>query len=107
MKRITVKKQDNRFVIGDSPCLVLDLENQNHYIETEETRIPYRVHIDISPDLLEGKRENVLQTVANYYYEHACQVADGVEIAAKYRKQANSVTREVQAGLKKKLQETN
>lgn len=101
MEHITVKKQDNKLMIGDCPCLVLDLKDQNHYIETTEKRIPYRVHIDISPDLLEGKRENVLQTAANYYYEQACQVVNGLEIAAKYRKQANSVTREVQTGFKK------
>lgn len=95
MDEILIKKKDHKLLIGEDPVLVLDLEGQNHFIESGGKRIPYRKQIHISPDLLCGKRKKVLQTAAGYYYGQACRVAEGVEAAKRYREKANISVREI------------
>lgn len=80
----------DKLVIGESPRLVVDLSGKGNYIETEHQRIPYKKQIRLSRDLLEGKRGNVLQTAAAYYYEQACGVARGYQMLEELRRKANT-----------------
>lgn len=94
-EEIQVKYEKDRLLIGETPLLVVDMENQNNYIEVNGRKIPYRKEIRLSKDLLEGKRKNVFQTAVNYYYRQACSVAEGVLAAEKYREKANGTIREI------------
>ena len=51
--------------------------------------IPYKKEIRLSPDLLEGKRPEVFKTAVGYYYQQACEIADGIQIARAYGRKAN------------------
>ena len=93
-KKIPMKREDGKLYIGDMPQLIVDLETQENYIRTEERLISYKKRIELSPDLLAGKRANVLQTALEYYYTQACEVAEGIKIAEEYRQKANTTIRE-------------
>ena len=45
--------------------------------------------IRISSDLLQRKRPEVFQTAVKYYYQQACEIAEGIQIAREYGKKAN------------------
>lgn len=48
--------------------------------------VSFHRDIELSNDLLMGKRKNVLDTAINYYYTQACQVVKGKQIADSYRR---------------------
>lgn len=81
--------------IGDAPQLIVDLKNQNNYIAVQGKKIPYKREVVLSKDLLNGKRRNVYETAVRYYYDQACQIAKGIQIAEAYRPVMNTVTREI------------
>lgn len=89
-----MKQEGGLLYIGDSPQLVVNLKTQEHYIQVGKKRIPYRREISFSRDLLQGKRKQVLKTAVEYYYEQACDVARGMEIAEAFREKANTTQRE-------------
>ena len=93
--KIEMRRDGNKIVIGDSSQLIVDLENQENYIRINDKMIPYRKTVAISRDLLDGKRQNVLNTAVNHYYRQACAVAEGIEAAKKYRAKLNMTVREV------------
>lgn len=93
-RKILIEQDENTVFIGEMPRLVVDLENQNNYIETDGRRIPYYREIRLSRDLLEGKRANVFDTAVSYYYEQACSVVRGIQDAQAYRLKANKTVRE-------------
>lgn len=76
MERVDYCIFEDKLVIGESPRLVVDLHGGENYIETDDWRIPYQKEIRFSPDLLEGKRQNVMQTAVLYYYSRACRVVE-------------------------------
>lgn len=78
-----------KLYIGDSPKLMIDLETQRNFIHYENEDIPYKKEIRISPDLLRGKRPEVFETAVKYYYQQACEIAEGIRIAREYGKRAN------------------
>lgn len=93
--KIRVKIDGDIMYIGNKPKLVVDLKNQQNYIEMKDRKIAYNREVLFSKDLLEGKREQVFQTALNRYYHQACEVATGMEFAEKYRAKANTKIREV------------
>ena len=94
MKNVEAQLKGNFLIIGKDPRLVVNLKSQENYIETGRRKIPYQKKIQFSRDLLEGKRQNVFQTAVRYYYQQACQVAEGMRIAQQYRLKANRTVRE-------------
>ncbi len=94
-EHIRTTRRGDELRIGVSPQLVVDLKNQKNYIEVEGIKIPYKKEVHFSDDLLAGKRKNVYQTAVRYYYRQACDVAEGMEAAVKYRKRANFTVREI------------
>lgn len=85
-KEIKVEKNDNGFIIGESPKLVVNLKTGEHWIFLGEKRIPYRKKIVFSEDLLDGKRQPVLETVIRYHYEKACEISRNMVKAEEYRR---------------------
>ena len=81
--------------IGVSPQVIVNLENQENYIEINGRRMPYKKEIHFSDDLLDGKRKNVYRTAVRYYYRQACAVAEGMAAAVEYRKKANFTVRKI------------
>lgn len=94
MKNVEVQLKGDLLIIGKDPRLVVNLKSQENYIETGSRKIPYQKKIQFSRDLLGGKRQNVFQTAVRYYYQQACQVAEGMRIAEQYRLKANRTVRE-------------
>lgn len=94
-EKLKIRYEDDKLFIGENPRLVADLKSQNNYVEINGRKIPYHREIQLSEDLLEGKRANVFQTAVKYYYRQACSTAEGVLIAEKYRSKANRTIREV------------
>lgn len=94
-EKIRFERQGRRLLIGECPRLIVDLDTQENYIQTEGRRIPYYREIALSRDLLEGKRANVLETALCYYYDQACRVAENMKIAKEYRSRANVTVREI------------
>lgn len=94
MKNVEVQLKGDLLIIGKDPRLVVNLKSQENYIETGGRKIPYQKKIQFSRDLLGGKRQNVFQTAVRYYYQQACQVAEGMRIAQQYRLKANRTVRE-------------
>lgn len=95
-KRIPVKKAGDILMIGDAPKLVVDLKSQNNYIETRGRKIPYHREVLLSKDLLEGKRKQVFDTAVTHYYNQACSVVEGMQVAEEYRAKANKIVREIE-----------
>ena len=81
--------EGDRLYIGDSPQLVVNLKTQKNFIRCKNENIPYKKEIRLSPDLLEGKRPEVFKTAVGYYYQQACEIADGIQIARAYGRKAN------------------
>ena len=88
-KSLSMKILDSKLYIGESPQLVVDMKNQNNYIHYENEDFPYKKEVRLSPELLQGKRERVLQTALRYYYEDAIEIAEALQIAREYGKRAN------------------
>ena len=84
-----VELDGEKLYIGDSPKLMIDLKTQKNFIRYEDEEIPYKKEIRISPDLLQGKRPEVFETAVKYYYQQACEIAEGIQIAREYGKRAN------------------
>ena len=95
MQKVKVERKGDLLLIGEEPQLVIDLVNQKNYILTQGKKILYMREVCFSPDLLAGKRQNVFETAVRYFYNHACQVACGTQLAEAYRAQANTTIREV------------
>lgn len=76
MERVDYCIFEDKLVIGKSPRLVVDLHGGENYIETDDWKFPYGKEIRFSPDLLAGKRQNVMQTAVLYYYSRACRVVE-------------------------------
>lgn len=93
-KKMTVKQDENKLIIGESPKLVIDLVSQNNYIEVDGEQIAYNKKIELSRDLLSGKRSQVFDTAIAHYYRQACMVAEGKRAADAYLKKANLTVRE-------------
>lgn len=94
MKTLKVKQEGNTLIIGEKPELIVNLITQQNYIKDEHEMIPYAREVAFSPDLLDGKRENVFQTAVNHYYTKACEVYEGMKIAGAYREKMNITIRE-------------
>lgn len=84
-----IEIKGNRLYIGDSPQLIVDLKSQKNFIRCKNENIPYKKKIRLSPDLLMGKRPEVFNTAVKYYYQQACEVAEGIQIARAYGRKAN------------------
>ena len=68
-----------------------DIERQeaiSDYLYEQED-IPFKKEVKLSPDLLQGKRQKVLNTALNYYYQTACEIAEETRFAMEYGKRAN------------------
>ncbi len=89
-KKIEMRQEGNRLIIGDSPQLIVNLDSQENYIVAEGKKRPYRREVALSRDLLEGKRRNVLESAVDYYYDQACRVAEGMLVAEAYRNKVNA-----------------
>ena len=70
-------------------------ELQPVWIQSQGKRFPYKREVALSDDLLAGKRKNVYETVIKYYYDKACEVADGMRIAESYRSMVSTTVREI------------
>lgn len=95
MKKIKVEMSGDIMMIGEEPRLIVNLKTQMNYIESQGKRFPYKREVALSDDLLAGKRKNVYETVIKYYYDKACEVADGMRIAESYRSMVNTTVREI------------
>ena len=87
--KYSVEMEGDRLYIGDSPQLVVNLKTQKNFIRCKNENIPYKKEIRLSPDFLEGKRPEVFKTAVGYYYQQACEIADGIQIARAYGRKAN------------------
>ena len=76
-EHIRMKREGSIIYIGESPQLIVDLETQENYIRTGERMLAYRREVLLSPDLLAGKRPQVLETALEYYYRQACETQKG------------------------------
>lgn len=94
MESLKIEKQGDLLVIGEEPQLVICLKTQDHYIKTGAKKIPYKRKILLSQDLLEGKREQVLETAVRYYYKQASSIVQGIAMAEEFKKKANLTQRE-------------
>ena len=73
--KIRMRREGSKLFIGESPQLIVDLETQENYIRTGDRLIEYHRKVGLSPDLLAGKRANVLETALKAYYMQACETA--------------------------------
>ena len=72
-RKIRMRREGSKLFIGESPQLIVDLETQENYIRTGDRLIEYHRKVGLSPDLLAGKRANVLETALEAYYLQACR----------------------------------
>ena len=70
---LNMRVQGNKLYIGEAPVLVVDMQTQENYVHYEQEDIPFK-EVKLSPDLLQGKRQKVLNTALNYY-QTACEIA--------------------------------
>lgn len=94
MQSLQLVREGDKLTIGQEPQLIVNLTTQENYIKVNQQMIPYRKCVELSEDLLVGKRNNVFVTALNYYYQQACRVADGMMAARQYRTAANITVRE-------------
>ena len=73
----------------EAPVLVVDMQTQENYVHYEQEDIPFKKEVKLSPDLLQGKRQKVLNTALNYYYQTVCEIAEETRFAREYGKRAN------------------
>ena len=71
---LNMRVQGNKLYIGEAPVLVVDMQTQENYVHYEKEDIPFKKEVKLSPDLLQGKRQKVLNTALNYYYQTACEL---------------------------------
>lgn len=95
MKALSVKRNGSKLVIGDTPQLIVDLDDQENYLVINGKKIPYKREVNLSADLLSGKRKNVYATAIQHYYRQACEVAEGIKLAEAYRSTRNTTVREM------------
>ena len=86
---LNMRVQGNKLYIGEAPVLVVDMQTQENYVHYEKEDIPFKKEVKLSPDLLQGKRPEVLNTALNYYYQTACEIAEETRIAREYGERAN------------------
>ena len=86
---VNMRVRGNKLYIGEAPVLVVDMQTQENYVHYEKEDIPFKKEVKLSPDLLQGKRPEVLNTALNYYYQTACEIAEETRIAREYGKRAN------------------
>ena len=86
---VNMRVQGKKIYIGEAPVLVVDMQTQENYVHYEKEDIPFKKEVKLSPDLLQGKRPNVLNTALNYYYQTACEIAEETRFAREYGKRAN------------------
>lgn len=91
---MTVERNGDVLVIGDSPQLVVNLRTQEHYILAGMKKFPYKKSVRFSEDLLKGERREVFRTAVRYHYENACGIVQGMIKAEEFRERANFVLRE-------------
>lgn len=89
MEKPEILREGDTFIIGESPRLIVNIKGSPNYIVTDTQRIPFRKEICLSPDLIRGERENVLKTALTFYYDQACSIVRGYQMAAACRKRAN------------------
>ena len=94
MQSIQLVREGDKLTIGQEPQLIVNLTTQENYIRVDQQMIPYRKCVELSEDLLAGKRKHVFATALNYYYQQACRVAEGIAAAKQYRSAANTTVRE-------------
>lgn len=92
---VCVKREGDLLIVGESPQLIVNLKNQENYLLIDEKRLPYKKRVELSSDLLAGKRQNVYHTAIRHYYMNACKVAEGLQLAASYRSKVNTLDREI------------
>ena len=51
-----MRQEGEMLYIGKEPQLIVDLKTQENYIRTADRMIAYRTAVELSPDLLKGKR---------------------------------------------------
>ena len=95
MENVKFIRDGDKLIIGDDTQLIVDLKYQRNYIKVQGQLIPYYRKVLFSDDLLEGKREQVMNTAVRYYYHQACEVAKGLELAKNYRQRVNTTVREI------------
>lgn len=95
MQGLQIERHGDQLMIGENPKLIVNLVTQENFIKMGHQMLPYRKRIELSEDLLAGKRENVFTTAVSYYYRQACKVAEGMIAARKYRTTANTTVREI------------
>ena len=86
---VNMRVQGNKLYIGEAPVLVVDMQTQENYVHYEKEDIPFKKEVKLSPDLLKGKRPEVLNTALNYYYQTACEIAEETRFAREYGKRTN------------------
>lgn len=91
MKKVDYRIAGDKLIIGEAPRLVVDLAGGENYIEIDDQKIPYRKEIRFSPDLLEGKRQNVMRTAVLYYYSRACRVVEDHKRLLLYYEKVNEL----------------
>ena len=84
-KKIAMRREGSKLFIGEDPQLIVNLETQENHIKTGERLLTYHRRVGLSPDLLAGKRPNVLETAVEAYYMQACRTAEGILAAEAYR----------------------
>ncbi len=84
-RKVKMRREGNRLFIGEDPQLIVELETQENYIKAGDRLIEYHRKVRLSPDLLAGKRANVLETALEAYYLQACRVAEGIRVAEEYQ----------------------
>lgn len=94
MQSIQLVREGDKLTIGQEPQLIVNLATQENYIRVDQQMIPYKKCVELSEDLLAGKRNHVFTTALNYYYQQACRVAEGIVAARQYWTVANTTVRE-------------
>lgn len=92
-RKIEIILEGERLVIGESPQLIVNLDSQENYIVVDGEKHPYLREVALSEDLLEGKRQNVLESAVWYYYDQACRIAEGMKAAREYRSKLSSFSK--------------
>ena len=58
---LNMRVQGNKLYIGEAPVLVVNMQTQENYVHYEQEDIPFKIEVKLSPDLLQGKRQNIPQ----------------------------------------------
>ena len=93
-KKIAMRREGSKLFIGEDPQLIVNLETQENHIKTGERLLTYHRRVGLSPDLLAGKRPNVLETAVEAYYMQACRTAEAIRISIKHTRREENAERE-------------